>query len=181
VNVRLEAPPGVVTPCATCGDLTGRGYPSCPGCAEIVDRPWLDAWAALPAADPAEVVAARLGTYPWQCVDWALRLLRCPGCGGELAAGAPDCAECATADSTRWLLYAGPSLPLRHAVTVLRAPSWWRPAVASTWRLALPFVLAGEHPTGLAEVRTQVLAGRYEELAASHTWPPPLHPLPWRP
>ncbi len=180
----MHAHPVAAKPCATCGDLTGRGYPSCAGCAAEVDRPWQTAWAELPDADPERVADAPAGDYPWACVDWALRQLRCQGCGGELAAGAPDCVGCATADAARWELV--PSTPhevaLRTAVVVLRTPTWRRQAVTSTWRLLLPFVVAGAVPTGpeVREVRTQVVAGRYEELASLEVLPLEVPLLPWR-
>ena len=171
-------------PCATCGDLTGRGYPSCLGCAAAVDRPWQLAWAELPDADPERVADAPAGDYPWTCVDWALRQLRCAGCGGELAAGAPDCVGCAAADAARWELVPPTrhDVALRTAVVVLRAPTWRRRSVASTWRLLLPFVVAGAVPTGaeVREVRTLVVAGRYEELAVLEELPLEVPLLPWR-
>lgn len=150
----------------------------------VVDRPWQSAWASLPDPDPEQVADAPTGDYPWACVDWALRQLRCQGCGGELAAGAPDCVGCAAASSARWEL-ATPSAHehrLRAAVVVLRAPAWHREAVASTWRLLLPFVVAGSVPTvdEVREVRTQVVAGRYDELAELETLPLEVPLLPWR-
>lgn len=124
------------------------------------------------------------GDYPWTCVDWALRQLRCAGCGGELAAGAPGCVGCAAADAARWELEPETSCEraLRTAVVALRAPTWRRRAVASTWRLLLPFVVAGAAPTPyeLREVRTQVVAGRYEELAGLESLPLEVPLLPWR-
>jgi hypothetical protein len=180
----VHSHPAPAKPCATCGDLTGRGYPSCPGCATVVDRPWQSAWAALPDPDPEQVADAPPGDYPWACVDWALRQLRCQGCGGELAAGAPDCVGCAAASSARWEL--ATTTPhehvLRTAVVALRAPTWHRRAVASTWRLLLPFVVAGSVPSvlELREIRTQVVAGRYDELASLEELPLELPLLPWR-
>jgi hypothetical protein len=54
--------------------------------------------------------------------------------------------------------------------------------VASTWRLLLPFVVAGSVPTvvELREVRTQVVAGRYDELAELEALPLEVPLLPWR-
>ena len=180
----MHAPPAVAKPCATCGDLTGRGYPSCPGCATAVDRPWESAWAELADPDPERIAGAPPGEYRWPCVDAALRRLRCTGCGGELAAGDADCLDCAVADATRWELEAPTphERALRTAVATLRAPAWRRQSVVSTWRLLLPFVVAGAVPTGaeLREVRTQVLAGRYEELAEGEEFPPTVPLLPWR-
>lgn len=124
------------------------------------------------------------GEYRWTCVDWALRQLRCEGCGGELAAGSPQCVGCAAADSARWEVEAltGNEHALRTAAIVLRAPSWWRESVASTWRLVLPFVLTGKvvPQESLRLIRTQVLAGRYDELAALETLPLAVPVLPWR-
>jgi hypothetical protein len=173
----------VVKPCATCGDLLGRGYPSCQGCAEVVDRPLRADWADLPDQDPTRVVDAAPGEYRWTCLDWALRQLRCEECGGELAAGAPRCVGCAAADAARWEVPAWTSNEhaLRTVMVVLRAPSWRRESVVSTWRLVLPFVLTGAvvPATELREIRTQVLAGRYDELAEQETLPLTVL-LPWR-
>ena len=180
----MHAHPVAAKPCTTCGDLTGRRYPSCHGCAIVVDRPWRSAWDELVDPDPEQVADAPLGDYPWACVDWALRQLRCAGCGGELAAGAADCVGCAAADAARWEL--APETPharlLRTAVVVLRAPTWRRVAVTSTWRLLLPFVVAGAVPSVASRcaVRTQVVAGRYDELAALEALPLDVPLLPWR-
>jgi hypothetical protein len=176
--------PEVAKPCATCGDVLGRGYPSCAGCTEVVDRPLRAEWADLPDQDPERVADAPAGEYRWTCVDWALRQLRCEGCAGELAAGAPQCVGCAAADSARWEIEAltANEHALRTAAIVLRAPSWRREAVVSTWRLVLPFVLTGKvvPVESLREIRTQVLAGRYDELAALETLPLTVPLLPWR-
>ncbi len=177
-------PPAPVTPCPTCGELTGRGYPSCLECTTEVDQPLVAAWAALPDQDPALVADAPVGTYPWRCVDWALRQLRCAGCRGELAAGAPDCVGCAAANSARWEIphLSAADRRFRTATVVLRTPAWHRQAVVSTWRLVLPFLMRGVviPPDALRQVRTQVLAGRYDELAEV-PWPPLAIPLiPWR-
>jgi hypothetical protein len=170
--------PETAKPCPTCGDLLGRGYPSCPGCAEVVDRP------LRTDLDPEQVVDAPPGEYPWTCVDGALRQLTCEGCGGELAAGDPSCVGCAAADSARWETQALTSNEHAHrtAAVVLRTPSWRRESVVSTWRLVLPFVLAGAvvPADALRAVRTQVLAGRYEELAALEALPLSVPLLPWR-
>lgn len=161
--------------------MLGRGYPSCPGCAEVVDRPLSTDRADL---DPERVVDAEPGEYPWTTVDWALRQLTCEDCTGELAAGDPSCVACAAADSTRWETQALTSNEHAHrtATVVLRTPTWRRDSVVSTWRLVLPFVLAGEvvPAATLRTIRTQVLAGRYEELAALETWPLAVPLLPWR-
>jgi hypothetical protein len=183
VSWRVDRP-DAAKPCATCGDLLGRGYPSCAGCAEVVDRPLRADWADLDDQDPERVADAAPGEYRWTCVDWALRQLRCQGCAGELAAGEPQCVGCAAADSARWEVPALTSNEhaLRTASVVLRAPSWRRESVVSTWRLVLPFVLAGAvAPVGvLRSVRTQVLAGRYDELAALAALPLTVPSLPWR-
>ena len=141
------------------------------------------AWAALPTQDPAVVADAPVGAYPWRCVDWALRQLRCAGCRGELAAGAPDCVGCAAADSARWEIPGlGSDRLLRTALVVLRAPTWHRSSVVSSWRLVLPFLMTGAvvSPAALAQVRTQVLAGRYDELAAIPELPLEIPLIPWR-
>lgn len=167
--------PTAAKPCATCGELVGRSYPTCAECATSVDRFWLADWSELPGSDgtPRElaerVVDAEPGEYPWTCVDWALRQLRCVGCRGELAAGVPDCVGCAAADSARWELprtaLTANEHALRSAVVCLRTPHRYREAVVSTWRLALPFVLTGAAVPPLSRIRTHVVAGRYPELA----------------
>jgi hypothetical protein len=176
--------PETAKPCVACGDLLGRGYPSCTGCAEAVDGPLRADWADLADQDPEHVADAPAGEYRWTCVDWALRQLACQGCGGELAAGAPTCVGCAAADSARWEVPAPTSNEhaLRTASVTLRAPSWRRESVVSTWRLVLPFVLTGVVPPveSLREIRTSVIAGRYEELAALESLPLALPALPWR-
>jgi hypothetical protein len=176
--------PSVAKPCPTCGELLGRGYPACEGCAEVVDRPLHAEWADLPDQDPERVVDATPGEYRWTCLDWALRQLRCEGCGGELAAGAPTCVGCAAADAARWEVPALTSNEhaLRTAMAMLRAPTWRRPAVVATWRLVLPFVLTGAvvPPADLRAIRTQVLADRYDELAACESLPLVVPLLPWR-
>lgn len=175
-------------PCSTCGELTGREYPACLGCADAVDRLWLADWRELLAAERVSagtaqerelvdrVWSAPPGEYPWTCTDWALRLVRCAECGRELGAGDPACLACAAADAGRWEWdhTAGPShmTPTEHALRVavaaLRAPHRWRLAVVASWRLALPFLLAGERlsTASVRELRTAVLAGRYTDLAA---------------
>jgi hypothetical protein len=176
--------PATAKPCPTCGDLLGRGYPSCAGCAEVVDRPLRADWAGLADPDPELVADAPPGEYRWTCVDWAVRQLRCEGCRGELAAGAPHCVGCAAADAARWETPALTSNEhaLRTASVVLRAPSWRREAVVSTWRLVLPFVLTGEAvpADALRGIRTHVLAGRYDELAAPEAFPLVVPLSPWR-
>jgi hypothetical protein len=150
----------------------------------VVDRPLRADWSSLPDPDPSVVADAPPGEYRWTCLDWALRQLRCEGCNGELAAGAPTCVGCAAADAARWEV---PALTtnehaLRTAAVFLRAPTWRRESVISTWRLVLPFVLTGAvvEPLSLREIRTQVLAGRYEELAALEALPLTVPLLPWR-
>lgn len=195
MDERLPYPPGArsgdrpaaAKPCSTCGELTGRGYPACLGCAEVVDHLWLADWLDLLAAErvsagteaertlAARVLEASVGTYAWTCTDWALRLMRCEECGGELGAGNPVCLVCAAADAARWEWdhTAGPSAmtpaehALRLAVAALRAPQRRRESVVASWRLAVPFLLVGERVTGaqVREIRTGVLAGRYADLA----------------
>lgn len=174
-------------PCVTCGELAGRGYPACLGCAELVDQLWLADWLELLTTERVSagsegereladrVLTEDSGTFPWTCTDWALRLLRCAECGGELGAGNPVCLACAAADAARWEWDegAGPESmtaaehALRQAVAWLRSPQRRREAVVSTWRLALPFLLAGELVPGsdLRRIRHAVLAGRYTDLA----------------
>jgi hypothetical protein len=183
VSWRVDRP-ATANPCATCGELLGRGYPSCVECANLVDRPLATDWATLPDQNPELVADAPPGEYRWTCVDWALRQLRCQGCGGELAAGAATCVGCAAADAARWEVPALTSNEhaLRTAAVVLRAPSWRREAVVSSWRLVLPFVLTGAVVSlpELRSIRTQVLAGRYDELAALEALPLAVPLLPWR-
>jgi hypothetical protein len=202
VDARVRFPPGArlvdrpapAKPCATCGELTGRGYPSCLGCAEVVDEPWLADWLDLLTTERVSagtegereladrVLSEPPGTFPWTCTDWALRLLRCTECGGELGAGDPVCLECAAADASRWEWDWDESAAdpdqlthqehaLRQAVTTLRAPHRHRAAVVSTWRLALPFLLAGDDlpAADVRRVRHAVLAGRYPALAEQDT------------
>ena len=52
----VDTPP-VVAACEACGELTGRGYPSCLGCAEAVDERWLVDWRDLLAASRASAGA----------------------------------------------------------------------------------------------------------------------------
>lgn len=201
VDARLPYPPGArrvdrpaaAKPCATCGELLGRGYPDCSSCANSVDRLWLADWTELRgAADERElaerVLDAEVGEYPWTCADWALRLLRCAGCRAELGAGALECVGCAAADSARWEWDDAAMTPneraLRAAVASLRTPHRSRGVIVATWRLVVPFLLVGELVTvpELRRLRTQVLAGRHAELAAldslAELTEAPL--LPWR-
>ena len=193
--MRLPYPPGTrsgdrpaaAKPCSTCGELTGRGYPSCLGCAEVVDQLWLADWLDLIAAErvsagteseralAARVLSSTEGSFAWTCTDWAMRLLRCDECGGELGAGDPVCLTCAAVDASRWSwpesAPPGSVTPaertLRLAVLALRAPQRRRVSVVSTWRLAVPFLLVGEPVTAaqLRGIRVGVLAGRYADLA----------------
>lgn len=195
VDARQPYPPGArsgdrpdaAKPCSTCGELTGRGYPACLGCTEIVDRPWLADWRELLAAERVSagteserslarrVLSAPAGSFAWTCTDWALRLTRCEECGGELGAGDPVCLTCAAADAGRWewdhtaepVEMTSAEHALRLAVAALRAPQRWRASVVSSWRLAVPFLLAGESvtPAHVRAIRTAVLAGRYTDLA----------------
>jgi hypothetical protein len=188
VDVRLPYPPGTrpgdqpaaVELCSTCGELTGRGYPSCLGCAEVVDQRWLADWRDLLAAERASagaeserelatrVLSAPAGTYAWTCTDWALHLQRCEECGGELGSGNPVCLRCAAADAARWATPAAADHLLRAAVLGLRAPQRRRVPVVSALRLVIPFLLVGEAVSAgeLRAIRSAVLAGRYADLAA---------------
>ncbi len=198
------ARPAAVSPCPSCGDLAGRGYPGCRFCAELVDQYWLLDWQELLAAEQlaeggagerelAELVLAdEVGRHPWTCTDWAMTLVACSQCGDELGTGPVDCWRCGVADGLRWSWdHAG--LPdaisagehaLRVARAALRAPHRHREAVARTWRLLLPFLLVGELPTvgQVRRVRAAVLAGAYPELAActSHVELLAFPELPWR-
>jgi hypothetical protein len=171
--------PPTVEACASCGELTGRGYPSCLACAEVVDERWLADWRDLLAASRAsagadserevatQVLSAGADAYPWTCTDWALRLLRCEECGGELGAGDPVCLRCAAADASRWMSWAAADHTLRLAALALRSPQRRRMSVVSSLRLVLPFVVAGipVSRASLRSVRGAVLAGRYTDLA----------------
>lgn len=155
----------------------------CTGCAAAVDALWLADWRELAAARDesadelaALVLAAPVGTFAWTCVDRAMWLTRCAECGAELGAGPVVCPRCAAADADRWA-WDHTARPgemttaehaLRVAVAVLRAPHRWREPVVATWRLAVPFLLAGQEVPAarLREIRTGVLAGRYPDLAA---------------
>jgi hypothetical protein len=201
---RVERP-AVATPCTNCGELVGRGYPDCAICAERIDDLWWADWRALLDAERvrpgsegeqglAELVhRADVGTYPWTCTDWALWLLRCEECGGQLGSGDPGCGVCATADAARWAwdytaLRCGAMTGNEHALRVtvagLRAPHRHRESVLAGWRLALPFLFIGETPTTqqTRRIRTLILAGRYPELAAKHSFcaMAALPELPWR-
>lgn len=178
----------VAMPCTNCGDLIGRGYPDCVICAERADDIWWADWRALldherirPGSDGEKELAFRLlakepSTLPWTCIDWALWLVNCDECGGQLGSGELGCGSCAAADAGRWA-WDYQAMPdtmtanehaLRVAVAGLRAPHRHREVVRAVWRLALPFLLLGQTPTTyqVRRIRTLVLAGRYEELAA---------------
>ncbi|MFT7841549.1 hypothetical protein Q5530_35900 [Saccharothrix sp. BKS2] len=203
-GARRVARPAAVSPCPSCGDLAGRGYPGCRFCAELVDQYWLLDWQELLAAEQlteggagerelAELVLAdEVGRHPWTCTDWAMTLVACSQCGEELGAGPVDCWRCAVADGLRWswdhtgypgAMTAGEHL-LRVARAALRAPHRRRAAVVRAWRLLLPFLLAGDLPTvgQLRRVRAAVIAGDYAELAgcASHVELASFPELPWR-
>jgi hypothetical protein len=200
---RRVSRPVAARPCAGCGELVGRGYPTCPECVHVVDEIWLADWRALLAAKdvqgtPAErdlmehVVAAEVGTYPWTCVDWAMTGIDCPSCGALLGDGPVGCVLCRVADETRWAWdHTAPAdaitpneHALREARVVLRAPHRHRATVVLSWRLSLPFLLTGE-VTGQAGgpwIKAYLRAGRYDELAAaeSHTRLADTPELPWR-
>jgi hypothetical protein len=203
-GARRVSRPAAVGPCTNCGDPVGRGYPDCAICAERIDDLWWADWRALldserirPGTDAerglAELVrTAEVGRYPWTCTDWALWLLRCDECGGQLGSGDLGCGGCAAADAARWEWdYTG--MPhamtanehaLRVAVAGLRAPDRHRASVVTGWRLALPLLFAGATPTPpqTRRIRTLVLAGRYAELAAQHDFcaMATLPDVPWR-
>ncbi|GAB3001109.1 hypothetical protein [Saccharothrix stipae] len=203
-GARRVARPAVVSPCPSCGDLAGRGYPACRYCAELVDQYWLLDWQELLAAEQlaeggagerelAELVLAdQVGRHPWTCTDWAMTLLACSQCGEEPATGPADCVRCAMADGLRWSWdHAGhPSSitasehALRVARATLRAPHRNRAATVGAWRLLLPFLLVGELPTvgEVQRVRAAVLAGAYGELArcTTHVELVTYPELPWR-
>ncbi|WP_202919051.1 hypothetical protein [Saccharothrix deserti] len=203
-GARRVARPAAVSPCPSCGDLAGRGYPGCRFCAELVDQYWLLDWQVLLAAEQlaeggagerelAELVLAdEVGLHPWTCTDWAMSLLACSQCGEELGTGPVDCVRCAMADGLRWSWdHAGfPSSitagehALRVARATLRAPHRRRAAVVRAWRLLLPFLLVGELPTvgQVQRIRASVLAGAYPELAGctTHVELASFPELPWR-
>ncbi|MDQ2583452.1 hypothetical protein CKY47_05535 [Saccharothrix yanglingensis] len=203
-GARRVARPAAVSPCPSCGDLAGRGYPTCRFCAELVDQYWLLDWQELLAAEQlaeggagerelAELVLAdQVGRHPWTCTDWAMTLVSCSQCGEELATGPVDCVRCAMADGLRWSwdhgghptsITAGEHA-LRVARAALRAPHRRRGPVVLGWRLLMPFLLVGELPTvgQVRRVRAAVLAGAYAELAActSHGDLTGYPELPWR-
>lgn len=198
------ARPAAVSPCPSCGDLAGRGYPACRFCAELVDQYWLLDWQELLAAEQlaeggagerelAELVLAdEVGRHPWTCTDWAMTLLACTQCGEELATGPADCVRCAMADGLRWswdhaghprAISAGEHA-LRVARAIVRAPHRSRAATVGAWRLLLPFLLVGELPTigQVRRIRAAVLAGAYTDLAActTHVELASFPEIPWR-
>ncbi|TCO58071.1 hypothetical protein EV192_105136 [Actinocrispum wychmicini] len=187
---QLARPDGVV-PCADCGEPAGRGYPACPACEDFVDRYWAADWLAALAGTPADLITAVLvddgGTYPWTCLDWALRLSNCAGCGREATTGEIECAHCAIADEKRWMA-GGDMTPnehsLRQARVALRAPHRHRSSQVQYWRLVLPFLLAGAYFTArqAQRLRSFLIAGRYTELASFGTFEEmaSLPDLPWR-
>jgi hypothetical protein len=204
-GARRVSRPALAEVCTNCGELVGRGYPDCAICAERVDDLWWADWRALldservrPGTDAERALAelvhtAEVGTYPWTCTDWALWLLRCDECGGQLGSGDIGCAGCAAADATRWAwdFMAMPQAKmtanehaLRVAVAGLRAPHRHRATVLAGWRLALPLLFVGATPTTrqARRIRLYVLAGRYAELAAQRDFcaMAALPDLPWR-
>ncbi|MFJ6670047.1 hypothetical protein ACIQMJ_02935 [Actinosynnema sp. NPDC091369] len=203
-GARRVARPAAVSPCPSCGDLAGRGYPACRFCAELVDQYWLLDWQELLAAEQlaeggagerelAELVLAdEVGRHPWTCTDWAMTLLACSQCGDELATGPADCVRCAMADGLRWSWdHAGHPTSItagEHALRVaratVRAPHRHRAATVGAWRLLLPFLLVGELPKvgQVRRLRAAVLAGAYAELAGCATYVElaSFPELPWR-
>jgi hypothetical protein len=201
---RRVARPAAAVPCSNCGELVGRGYPDCVICAERIDELWSADWQALldekhvNPGTPAERELATLvstdpaARYSWTCTDWALWLLRCPECGGQLASGERGCVICAAADNHRWA-YDHEAMPhamtgnehaLRVAVAGLRAPHRHRATILAGWRLLLPFLFVGDLPTTqqAQRIRALVLAGRYAELARQPNFAAMayLPDLPWR-
>lgn len=191
--------PAAVGYCLECGELAGRGYPSCGDCAVVVDGFWLADWQELLAgtgvaeADLAErVLAADIGEHPWTCVDWAMTVIDCPACRSTLGVGPVGCVLCRIADETRWswehLAPDGSITPNEHALrearVVLRAPHRHRATVVLTWRLSLPFLLTGEEAGRFRApwLSAYLRAGRYDELAAagSYTQLTGTPELPWR-
>lgn len=190
--------------CLECGELAGRGYPSCQDCVDAIDGFWLADWqelladADIDAGGRAErglaerVVAAAVGEYPWTCVDWAMAAIDCPACGAGLGTGPIGCVLCRIADETRWEWeFAAPECSitpnehaLREARIVLLAPHRHRATVVLTWRLSLPFLLTGEVTGRLRApwLSAYLRAGRYDELAAagSYTQLAGTPELPWR-
>ncbi len=158
---------------------------------ELVEQPWLLDWQELLSAQQrtsggagerelAElVVAAEVGTYSWTCTDWAMTLVECSECAAELGTGPVDCVRCALAEELRWSWdhhgHPGAITALEHSLrvarAVLRAPHRTRDTVVKTWRLCLPFLLAGDVATAgeIQRIRAQVLAGHYDELARPTT------------
>jgi hypothetical protein len=196
--------PTVAALCSNCGELVGRGYPDCAICAEAVDDLWWADWRDLleerrvragteDELDLARrVLSADVGAYPWTCSDWALWLLRCAECGGQLGSGHVGCVACAASDAARWA-WDHQAMPvsmtpnehaLRVAVAGLRAPHRHREAAIAGWRLAMPFLFIGEVPTTTQaqRIRAHVLAGRYAELARMDGFCAMAHlpDLPWR-
>jgi hypothetical protein len=156
-----------------------------------VDRFWAADWLAALAGTPADLISAVLsddgGTYPWTCLDWALRLSNCAGCGKEATTGDIECAYCAIAEEKRWMA-GGDMTPNEHALrqarAVLRAPHRHRASQVSYWRLVLPFLLTGDcfTPRQAQRLRSFLIAGRYAEVAAytSYDELASLPDLPWR-
>lgn len=190
--------------CAECGELAGRGYPTCADCVGLVDGLWLADWRALLAETDVEpggraeralaeqVVAAEVGEHPWTCVDWAMAAITCPACARALGTGPIGCVLCRIADETRWEWeHTAPvdsitsnEHSLREARVVLLAPHRHRATVVLTWRLSLPFLLTGEVAGRLRApwLGAYLRAGRYEELASawSYTQLTCTPELPWR-
>lgn len=204
VGGRRVRRPVAVQHCLRCGELAGRGYPTCEDCVGAVDGYWFADWLALldesgvgegteGELEMAErVVSAPVGRYAWTCVDWAMAAIDCPACTCELGDGPLDCVLCRIADETRWEWeHAAPwatvspnEHSLREARVVLRAPHRHRATVVLAWRLSLPFLLTGEV---VGRLRTPWLsaylkAGRYDELAAagSYSQLSGTPELPWR-
>ena len=196
--------PSAVRRCADCGELVGRGYPDCATCTGTLEGPWLADWHALceergvgtdtdeQRALAESVLATDIGVHEWTCVDVAMSLVDCPSCERELGTGPLGCVLCGIADETRWAwFHEAPDgaittneHALRQARVALRAPHRCRHTVLLNWRLALPFLLAGQmteaHP--LRWTTAYLRAGRYDELASALTFNQltAIRELPWR-
>jgi hypothetical protein len=196
--------PSAVRRCPDCGELAGRGYPDCAHCTGTLEGPWLADWHALcedrgvaPDTEAQRVLAESvlatdIGVHEWTCVDVAMSLVDCPSCEHELGTGPLGCVLCGIADETRWAWYheapedaiTPNEHALRQARVALRAPHRCRRNVLLNWRLALPFLLAGQMTEGrrLRWTTAYLRAGRYEELASACTYSQltAIRELPWR-
>jgi hypothetical protein len=121
-----------------------------------------------------------------------MSLVDCPSCERELGTGPLGCVLCGIADETRWAWYheapegaiTSNEHALRQARVALRAPHRCRQTVLLNWRLALPFLLAGQMADGHPPRWTTAFlrAGRYDELASALSYAQfsAIRELPWR-